>query len=223
MLEIDIITIFPRMLDGVLGESMMKRAVVAGAARFTCTDLRDFTTDRHKTVDDRPYGGGPGMVMKPEPLFKALEAIRRPASRVILMTPCGRPFKQSDAKQLATEQHLIFISGHYEGVDERFIEECVTDEISLGDYILTNGLLAAAVVIDAVVRLLPGVLGNEGSSGEESFSDGLLEYPQYTRPPEFRGRKIPEILAGGNHAEIAAWRREQSLARTRARRPDLLK
>lgn len=220
-LEIDIITIFPRMLDGVLGESMMKRAAVAGAVTFRAIDLRDFTTDRHKTVDDRPYGGGPGMVMKPEPLFKAVRSVRRPESRVILMSPCGTPFKQSIARDLSAQQHLIFISGHYEGVDERFIEECVTDEICIGDYILTNGLLAAAVVIDAVVRLLPGVLGNDESSGQESFSDGLLEYPQYTRPPDFHGRKIPEILTSGNHAEIAAWRREQSIKRTRERRPDL--
>ena len=221
-LEIDIITIFPRMLDGVLGESMMKRAAAAGAVRFNTIDLRDFTTDRHKTVDDRPFGGGPGMVMKPEPLYKALQSIRRPESRVILMTPGGRTFKQAEARQLAGQTHLIFVSGHYEGVDERFIEECITDELSIGDYVLTNGLLAAAVVIDAVVRLLPGVLGNEASSGEESFSDGLLEFPQYTRPPEFMGRKIPDILTSGNHADIAAWRLEQSLKRTRERRPDLL-
>ena len=221
-LEIDIITIFPRMLDGVLGESMMKRAAAAGAVRFNTIDLRDFTTDRHKTVDDRPYGGGPGMVMKPEPLHKAVQSLRRPESRVILMTPGGRTFKQAEARQLAGQTHLIFVSGHYEGVDERFIEECITDELSIGDYVLTNGLLAAAVVIDAVVRLLPGVLGNEASSGEESFSDGLLEFPQYTRPPEFMGRKIPDILTSGNHADIAAWRLEQSLKRTRERRPDLL-
>lgn len=221
-LEIDIITIFPRMLDGVLGESMMKRAAAAGAVQFRCIDLRDFTTDRHKTVDDRPYGGGPGMVMKPEPLYQAVQSVRRPDSRVILMTPGGRTFKQAEARQLAGQAHLIFVSGHYEGVDERFIEACITDELSIGDYVLTNGLLAAAVVIDAVVRLLPGVLGNEASSGEESFSENLLEFPQYTRPPDFMGRKIPEILTSGNHAEIAAWRREQSLQRTRTRRPDLL-
>ena len=221
-MDIDIITIFPRMLDGVLGESMMKRAAASGAVKFNTTDLRDFTADKHRTVDDRPYGGGPGMVMKPEPLFKAVQSVRRPSSRVILMTPCGRPFKQAIASELAAQPHLIFISGHYEGVDERFIEECVTDELSIGDYILTNGLLPAAVVIDAVVRLLPGVLGNDESSGEESFSDGLLEFPQYTRPPEFQGRPIPEILTSGNHAEIASWRREQSLKRTRERRPDLL-
>lgn len=222
MLAIDIITIFPRMLDGVLGESMLKRAAAAGAVRFNCIDLRAFTTDRHKTVDDRPYGGGPGMVMKPEPLCQAVASVRRPESRVILMSPGGRPFRQADAARLAALPHLVFVSGHYEGVDERFIEECVTEEISIGDYILTNGLLAAAVVIDAVVRLLPGVLGNDESSGQESFSEGLLEYPQYTRPPEFRGRKIPEILTSGNHAGIAAWRREQSERRTRERRPDLL-
>lgn len=222
-MEIDIITIFPRMLDGVLGESMMKRAAAAGRVTFRSTDLRDFTTDNHRTVDDRPYGGGAGMVLKPEPLQKAVDSLRRPESRVILLSPSGRPFTQALARELAAQPHLIFVSGHYEGVDERFIEATITDEVSIGDYVLTNGTLAAAVIIDAVVRLLPGVLGNEDSAGQESFSEGLLEYPQYTRPPEFMGRKVPDVLLGGNHAEIAAWRHEQSLRRTRERRPDLLR
>lgn len=211
------------MLDGVLGESMMKRAAAAGRVTFRSTDLRDFTTDNHRTVDDRPYGGGAGMVLKPEPLQKAVDSLRRPESRVILLSPSGRPFTQALARELAAQPHLIFVSGHYEGVDERFIEATITDEVSIGDYVLTNGTLAAAVIIDAVVRLLPGVLGNEDSAGQESFSEGLLEYPQYTRPPEFMGRKVPDVLLGGNHAEIAAWRHEQSLRRTRERRPDLLR
>lgn len=222
-LEVDIITIFPRMLDGVLGESIMQRATAMNAVCFRTIDLRDFTTDKHKTVDDRPYGGGPGMVMKPEPLLKAIGSVRRPDSRVVLMSPAGRPFKQAIARELSVSSHLIFVSGHYEGVDERFIEECVTDEISIGDYVLTNGLLAAAVVIDAVVRLLPGVLGNQDSVVDESFSSGLLEYPHYTRPAEFMGRKVPEVLLSGNHADVAAWRHTQALARTRQRRPDLLR
>lgn len=221
-LEIDIVTIFPRILDGFLGESMMKRAATAGAAIFRTIDPRDFTTDRHRTVDDRPYGGGPGMVMKPDPLFDAVQSIRRADSRVILLAASGRPFKQAVAKELSTATHLILVCGHYEGVDQRFIDQCVTDELSIGDYVLTNGALASAVIIDAVVRLLPGVLGNEESSGQESFSENLLEYPQYTRPVEFRGQRVPEILQGGNHAEIAKWRHEESLRRTRARRPDLL-
>ena len=220
-LEIDVITIFPRMLDGVFGESMLKRAQAAGLVRIRCVNLRDFATGAHLTTDDRPYGGGPGMVMKPEPVFRAVESLRRPESTVILMTPQGAPFKQADAWELARERHLIFICGHYEGVDERIREALVDREISIGDYVLTNGVIAAAVVVDAVVRLLPGALGGEGAAEDESFTTGLLEYPQYTRPPAFRGMEIPEILASGNHAEIAKWRREQSIARTKARRPDL--
>lgn len=220
-LEIDIITIFPRMLDGVLGESILKRAQAAGLVRIRCINLRDFATGVHRTTDDRPYGGGPGMVMKPEPVFKAVESLRRPETQVILMTPQGAPFRQETARELAREQHLVFICGHYEGVDERIREALVDREISIGDYVLTNGVIAAAVVVDAVVRLLPGALGGEGAADDESFSAGLLEYPQYTRPAVFRGMAIPDILTSGNHAAIAQWRREQALARTRARRPDL--
>jgi tRNA (guanine37-N1)-methyltransferase len=221
-MRIDVITIFPRMLDGFLGESMMKRAVQQGAVEFRAIDLRDFTSDRHKTTDDRPFGGGPGMVMKPEPLFKAIESLRTDASRVILMCPQGRPFRQAEAKALAGARHVVLVCGHYEGVDERVREALVDDEISIGDYVLTNGALAAAVVIDAVVRLLPGVVGGEGAVEEESFSAGLLEYPHYTRPAEFRGMKVPDVLLSGDHAEIAKWRAEQARLRTRARRPDLL-
>jgi tRNA (guanine37-N1)-methyltransferase len=187
-----------------------------------CLDLRDFTADRHRTTDDRPYGGGPGMIMLPEPLFKAVESVRTPASRVILMTPQGRRFDQAAAQSLAAHRHLIVVCGHYEGVDERVREGLVDEEISIGDYVLTNGALAAAVVVDAVVRLLPGVLGGEGAAEQESFSAGLLEYPQYTRPADFRGMQVPEILLSGHHADIARWREEESRRRTRERRPDLL-
>jgi tRNA (guanine37-N1)-methyltransferase len=221
-MKIDIITIFPQMLDGFLGESMMKRATAAGLVQFNPVDLRAFTTDRHKTTDDRPFGGGPGMVMKPEPLFKAIESSKAPGSRVILMSPAGRPFTQAIAQELSKEQHLIVVCGHYEGVDDRVREALVTDEISIGDYVLTNGVLAAAVICDAVVRLIPGVLGSDESAGQESFTSGLLEYPQYTRPAEFRGMKVPDVLVSGNHEQIAVWRAEQAKKRTAERRPDLL-
>lgn len=221
MLDIDVITIFPAMLDGFLGESMMKRASAMGAVKFRAIDLRDFTTDRHRTTDDRPYGGGPGMVMKADPIFKAVESVRRDDSRVILMTPSGRVFKQAIARELTTASHLIFICGHYEGVDERVREALVDVELSIGDYVLTNGVLPAAVVIDAVVRLLPGVLGGEGAAEQESFSEGLLEYPHYTRPEDYRGMRVPDILLSGDHAAIAAWRATQSRQRTQERRPDL--
>jgi len=220
-LQIDIVTIFPRMLDSILGESILKRAQEAGLVRIRCVNLRDFATGAHLTTDDRPYGGGPGMVMKPEPVFKAVDALRRPDSKVILMTPQGEPFKQSTAMALSKESHLIFLCGHYEGVDERIREALADLEISIGDYVLTNGVISAAIVVDAVVRLLPGALGGEGAADDESFTTGLLEYPQYTRPPVFRGMGIPEILTSGNHAEIEKWRREQAIARTKARRPDL--
>ena len=222
-LQVDVITLFPGMLDGFLGESMLKRAAEAGRVRFRRIQLRDFTTDRHRTTDDRPYGGGPGMVMKPEPIFEAVESVRTPGARVILMTPQGRRFNQAIACDLAAVPHLILVAGHYEGVDERVRQGLVTDELSIGDYVLTNGVLAAAVVVDAVVRLLPGVLGaGEEAHAEESFSEGRLEYPQYTRPPEYRGMKVPEILVSGDHQAVARWRARQSLERTRDRRPDLI-
>jgi len=220
-MRIDIITIFPEMLDGFLGQSMMKRAAKAGHVTFNGINLRDFAEDKHRTTDERPFGGGPGMVMKPEPIFKAVESVRTGKSRVILMCPQGKPFVQKRAQELSTEEHLIFVCGHYEGVDERVREALIDEEISIGDYILTNGVLPAAVVIDAVVRLIPGVLGGEGAAEQESFSEPLLEYPQYTRPPEFRGMNVPEELLTGNHAAIAAWRRRQSEKRTAERRPDL--
>ena len=221
-LQIDIVTIFPGMLEGFLGESILKRAAQARAVAFRTVNPRDYTTDIHRSVDDRPFGGGPGMVMKCDPLFRAIEDIRRPESRVLLMTPQGRPFVQATAQQLAAERHLILLCGHYEGIDERVIEALVDEEISIGDYVLTNGALPAAVVIDAVVRLLPGVLGCGESAGSDSFSHGLLEYPQYTRPADYRGMKVPEILLSGDHAAIGAWRLDQARRRTLARRPDLL-
>lgn len=223
LMIVDIITIFPEMVQGFLGESMMKRASDAGHVQFRFVNPRDFTTDVHRTVDDRPYGGGPGMVMKPEPLFAAVESVRTDDSRVILMAPQGRPFKQSVARELVSQTHLIFICGHYEGIDERVRMSLINDEISIGDYILTNGALAATVIVDAVVRLLPGVLGagDEGTS-DESFTVPLLEYPQYTRPVEFRGIEVPDVLRSGNHGAIAQWRYEQSVAITRRLRPDLL-
>jgi len=219
---IDVITIFPDMLDGFIGQSMMKRAAQAGLVTFNGLNLRDFTDDKHRTTDERPFGGGPGMVMKPEPIFKAVESVRTEKSRVILMCPQGKPFGQQRAQELSKEEHLIFVCGHYEGIDERIRATLVNEEISIGDYILTNGVLPAAVVIDAVVRLIPGVLGGEGAAEQESFSEPLLEYPQYTRPPEFRGMKVPAELLSGDHAAIAKWRRKQSEKRTAERRPDLL-
>ncbi|MDI6775349.1 MAG: tRNA (guanosine(37)-N1)-methyltransferase TrmD [Verrucomicrobiota bacterium] len=219
---IDVITIFPGMLKGFLEESILRRAALKGIVEFRTINLRDFTRDAHRTTDDRCYGGGPGMVMIPEPIFRAVESVRTGASRVILMTPQGRPFDQAMAAALARERHLIFVCGHYEGVDERVREHLVTDEISIGDYVLTNGVLPAAVVIDAVARLLDGAIENPDATKEESFGSGKLEYPQYTRPADYRGMKVPEVLLSGDHARIAAWRMEQSETRTRKRRPDLL-
>ncbi len=222
-MRVDILTLFPGMFVGPFDESMLKRAREAGVLKLNLVDIRDFATDRHRTVDDTPYGGGPGMVMKPGPLFAAVEAVRGPDSRVILLSPQGRLFEQAMAVELSTLPHLVLICGHYEGVDERVREHLVDDELSIGDYVLTGGELAAMVVVDAVTRLLPGVLGAGESTVEESHSSGLLEYPQYTRPAEFRGWRVPDILLSGNHAEIARWRHRQALERTRQRRPDLLR
>lgn len=223
-LRIDVLTVFPGMLRGFLEESMLKRAARQGAVVFRTVDLRDFAHDARRTADDRPYGGGPGMIMKPELWFEAIESVRTPEARVILMTPSGRTFKQAEARRLSRERHLILLCGHYEGIDERVREALVTEELSIGDFVLTNGVLPAAVVTDAVVRLLPGVLGGgEEATADESFTDGLLEYPQYTRPVVYRGMVVPAVLQGGNHAEVAAWRTGQALDRTARRRPDLLK
>ena len=221
-MKVDVLTLFPEMFAGPLDVSMVQRARNAGLLELSIHNLRNWTHDRHKTVDDKPFGGGPGMVLKPEPLFEAIEALARENTRVILMAPDGQKFDQAMARQLATEQHLLFICGSYEGVDERVREALLDLEISIGDYVLTNGGLPAMVVIDAVTRLLPGVLGHEQSAADESFSHGLLEYPHYTRPAEFRGMVVPEILLSGNHAQIAKWRAEQAQRRTEQRRPDLL-
>jgi tRNA (guanine37-N1)-methyltransferase len=222
-MKIDVLTLFPEMFKGPLDVSMVQRAREAGQLELRITDLRDYTHDRHKTVDDRPFGGGAGMVLKCEPIFEAVENLATEKTRVILMTPGGRLFNQALACELAREEHLLFICGSYEGVDERVHETLVDDEISIGDYVLTNGGLPAMVVIEAVTRLLPGVLGDEQSACDESFSHGLLEYPHYTRPAEFRGMKVPDILLSGHHAEIEKWRAEQARKRTAERRPDLLR
>ena len=210
------------MFAGPLDVSIVRRARTTGLLELQIYNLRDFTHDRHQTVDDRPFGGGPGMVLKPEPIFEAVEKLADAQTRVILTAPTGRPFTQAIARELAGYAHLLFICGSYEGVDERVREALVHDELSIGDYVLTNGGLAAMVVIDAVTRLLPGALGDEESAQQESFSHGLLEYPHYTRPAEFRGMKVPEVLLSGHHAEIEKWRAEQAKTRTKARRPDLL-
>ena len=221
-MKIDVLTLFPGMFAGPLDESIIKRARDAGLLDLKLHQLRDWTHDRHKTVDDRPFGGGPGMLLKPEPIFEAVESLSRENTRVILLSPSGRKFDQSIARELAQQEHLLFVTGHYEGFDERIREALADDELSIGDYVLTNGALPAMVVIDAVARLLPGALGDDTSSHDESFSHGLLEYPQYTRPADFRGMKVPEMLLSGNHAEIAKWRAEQAQQRTKAQRPDLL-
>jgi len=221
-MKIDVLTLFPAMFAGPLDESIIKRARVNGFLELKIHDLRDWTHDRHRTVDDRPFGGGPGMLLKAEPLFEAIESLKRAATRVILFSPDGRKFDQGIARELSLQEDLLLVTGHYEGFDERVKEALVDDVLSIGDYVLTNGALPAMVVVDAVTRLLPGVLGDDESSHDESFSHGLLEYPQYTRPAEFRGLKVPEVLLSGNHAEIEKWRREQARIRTEKRRPDLL-
>ena len=223
-MKFDILTLFPGMFSGPFSESIIKRAAEDGLIDIRLHDIRDYATDRHKTADDAPYGGGAGMVMKVEPLAACIEAVRaeRCNSRVILTTPRGRRFDQSLASELAKEEALLIICGRYEGVDERVRELFVDDEVSIGDFVMTGGELAAMVIVDAVSRLIPGVLGSADSSASDSFSDGLLEYPHYTRPAEFRGSGVPEVLLSGNHREIARWRRRQALQRTLATRPDLL-
>ncbi|MEI6194830.1 MAG: tRNA (guanosine(37)-N1)-methyltransferase TrmD [Verrucomicrobiota bacterium] len=222
-MKIDVLTLFPAMFAGPLDESIVKRARESALLDLKIHQLRDWAHDRHKTVDDRPFGGGPGMLLKVEPLFEAIESLQREKSRVILLSPSGRKFDQAIARELAQQEDLILVCGSYEGFDERVREALADDELSIGDYVLTNGALPAMVVIDAVTRLLPGVLGDDESSHDESFSHGLLEYPQYTRPAEFRGMKVPDVLLSGNHAEIEKWRREQAKLRTEKERPDLLK
>src|SRR6266704_1707024 len=220
-MKIDVLTLFPEMFAGPLDESIVKRARATGLLYLSIHNLRDYTHDRHRTVDDKPFGGGPGMLLKPEPIFEAVEHLARGETRVILLSPSGRPFNQSLARELAPEKHLLLICGSYEGFDERVRQALADDDLSIGDYVLTNGALPAMVIIDAVTRLLPGVLGDDESSRDESYSHGLLEYPQYTRPAEFRGMKVPEVLLSGNHAETEKWRREQARNRTKEQRPDM--
>ena len=221
-MKIDVLTLFPGMFAGPLDESIVKRARDKGHLQLAIHNLRDYTHDRHKTVDDNPFGGGPGMLLKPEPIFEAVEALANEQTKVILLGPAGRKFDQAIARELAQLEHVLLICGSYEGFDERIREHLADDELSIGDYVLTNGALPAMVTVDTVTRLLPGVLGDDESSREESFSAGLFEYPHYTRPADFRGMKVPDVLLSGNHAEIAKWRLEQAKARTRERRPDLL-
>jgi len=224
-MRIDILTIFPGMFRGPFEESIVKRAVEKGLVQIFLHDIRDYTSDKHRTVDDYPFGGGQGMLMKPEPLFAAVEDVQGQATErgpIVLLTPQGRLFDQKVAVELSRHDRLVLICGHYEGVDARVHEHLATDEISIGDYVLSGGELAAMVVVDAVVRQIPGVLGSPLSSADDSFAEDLLEYPQYTRPADFRGMSVPEVLLSGNHGEIALWRRQQSLLRTARRRPDLL-
>ena len=226
MMRVDIVTPFPDMMNGIFNESILRKALEKGIVEVKIWDLRDFTTDKHKTVDDYPYGGGPGMILKPEPLFRAVEVIldENPKSKpgIVFMTPQGEKYSQDKAKMLSEKDHLIFLCGHYRGVDERVIEELVTDEISIGDYILTGGELPSAVVIDSVIRLLPGVLGDFDSAEKDSFTCGRLDHPHYTRPAEFQGMKVPDVLLSGHHEQIESWRKTIALQRTRERRPDLL-
>lgn len=223
-MQIDVITIFPKMFDAVLNESIIKRAKKAGIVKINLHNLRDFTKDRHRKVDDRPFGGGPGMVMKPEPIFSAVESTlnKNKKAKVILLTPQGEKLNQRKARQLSKAKQLILICPHYEGIDERVRRHLADEEISIGDYVLTGGELPAMVLIDSMVRLLPGAIGHKDATKDESFSDGLLEYPHYTRPSVFRKLKVPEILLSGDPKLVAEWRKKESIKRTKQRRPDLL-
>ena len=231
MLRIDVITIFPDFFQGPIDYGIVKRARAAGLVSITAHDLRRWTTDKHHVVDDRPFGGGDGMILKPEPIFEAVEGLTGKSrredfskdTRVVLLSPQGRVFSQAVAEDLSTSAQVVLLCGRYEGVDERVAEALVTDEVSIGDYVLSGGEAAAMVIIDAVVRLIPGALGSETSALNESFSTDMLDYPHYTRPPEFRGMKVPEVLLSGNHAEIERWRETAATEKTRRMRPDLLK
>lgn len=220
-MKIDVLTLFPGICDGALAESMIGRARRRGLVDLNFHDIRDWAENKHRRVDDAPFGGGAGMVMTPGPAVRAVEAVAKPGAHVVFLTPQGAPFDQAAARRLANDEHLVLLCGHYEGIDHRVVDLCVDEELSIGDYVLTNGALAAAVVIDAVTRLLPGVLGDERSAIDESFADGLLEAPHYTRPAEFRDLRVPEVLLGGHHGEIEKWRHQQAIERTRAMRPDL--
>lgn len=220
--QIDILTLFPAICEGALTESMMKRAQEKGLATMRAHNLREWTRDKHRVTDDTPYGGGQGMVLKAEPIFEAVESLKKEGTKIVLMSPAGRTLTHAIAQEYSKTERLIILCGHYEGVDQRVVDHLVDDEISIGDYVLTNGAIAAVVFVDAVVRLIPGVLGDEGSAADDSFAKGLLEFPQYTRPVEYRGWRVPDILLSGNHAAIAKWRAEQSLEKTKRNRPDLL-
>lgn len=222
-MRIDILTLFPKMFEGVLGESIIKRAQNKGKVRIKVHNLRDWSKDKHKKVDDKPFGGGPGMVIKPQPLFDAIDDLISQSSRVVLLTPQGKTLNQAIARKLSKFKHLILVCGHYEGIDERFRKKFVTDEISVGDFVLTGGEIPAIALVDCVVRLIPGVVGDKSSLEFESFTSGLLEYPQYTRPAVYRGLKVPEILLSGDHKRIEQWRKAMALKRTRGRRPDMFK
>ena len=221
-MRIDVLTLFPAMLDGFLSESMLGRAREAKLLEINVRNIRDWATDKHRTTDDRPFGGGAGMVMKCEPIVAAIEELQTAGCRRIYLTPDGTPFTAAKAEQLSKHAHLLFLSGHYEGIDQRIRDSLIDQELSIGDYVLTNGTLAAAVVIDALARFIPGVLGEEKSLTHESFTSKLLDFPQYTRPAEFRGMSVPEVLLSGNHAEIEKWRQARALEKTRLVRPDLL-
>ena len=222
-MRIDILTLFPGLFHGAFDESIVKRAREKGLVEIYIHDIRDYTHDKHRKVDDRPFGGGPGMILKPEPVFECVEKIGAEGCPLIYLTPQGERFSQKKAEELSRRERLILLCGHYEEIDERIRTALVAEEISIGDYVLSNGEIPAMVVVDCVVRLIPGVLGDPQSAEEESFADGLLDYPQYTRPAEFRGMKVPEVLVSGNHQEIREWRKEKALERTKRARPDLLR
>ena len=222
LLTIDLLTLFPCMISGYFAESMIGRAVENKILEINVRNIRDWATDKHHRTDDDPFGGGAGMVMKPEPIFGAIEAVATPESEVIYLCPDGELLTQKMSSELAQKKHIVLLSGHYEGIDQRVRDKLITREVSIGDYVLTNGTIAAAVLIDAVARYVPGVLGEEKSLTQDSFNDNLLTFPQYTRPVEYHGMRVPEVLLSGNHAEIERWRREQQLLKTRLRRPDLL-
>ncbi len=221
-MKVDILTLFPAMLEGFLSESMIGRARTAELIEIGVHNIRDWATDRHQVTDDRPFGGGAGMVMKPDPLFAAIEAVRKPESLTVYLAPDGEPLTPILARELSARPHLVLVSGHYEGIDQRVRDHGIDREVSIGDYVLTNGTLAAAVLVDVCARFTPGVLGEEKSLTQESFTDNLLDFPQYTRPAEFRGWGVPDVLRSGNHADIEQWRHEQRLERTRRLRPDLI-
>lgn len=221
-LHIDVLTLFPRMLEGFLAESILGKAIESKLLEVAVHDVRAWSTDKHRAADDRPFGGGAGMVMKPEPVVAAIEQLQTPGCRRIYLTPDGLPFSEKIARELSTQRHLIFLSGHYEGIDQRIRDTVIDQELSIGDYVLTNGTLPAAVVIDALARFIPGVLGDEKSLTHESFTGRFLDFPQYTRPAEFRGQSVPKVLLSGNHAEIEKWRHEKRVEKTRLVRPDLL-